>query len=198
MSNMLYASSVLYKSSLPMVIVFNKVVLQLLLELKMTVSMTCLLLYLYCLDWYLSMQLRFRVDAGLRVLSGTMNRTLMQWMDHITAWNSGSSWSFAEWYLECIGGGEQRRLHELPQQVSLVSHGWVLRVLQSTCLAATLLRTSTIANTHLSTNGTYLPDSTIKATGVSAATGEGVEGLFTHIDDAAVEFKELYLPDLLR
>jgi hypothetical protein len=25
-----------------------------------------------------------------------------------------------------------------------------------------------------------------------------VEGLFTHIDDAAVEFKELYLPDLLR
>ena len=65
-------------------------------------------------------------------------------------------------------------------------------------LALLLLKTSTIANTHLSTNGTYLPDSTIKATGVSAATGEGVEGLFAHIDDAAVEFKELYLPDLLR
>jgi hypothetical protein len=64
---------------------------------------------------------------------------------------------------------------------------------------AYLLRTSAIANTHLlSTNGTYLPDSTIKATGVSAATGEGVEGLFAHIDDAAIEFKELYLPDLLR
>lgn len=49
MSNMLYASSVLYKSSLPMVIVFNKV-LQLLLVLKMIVSMTCLLMHLYCLD----------------------------------------------------------------------------------------------------------------------------------------------------
>lgn len=49
-----------------------------------------------------------------------------------------------------------------------------------------------------STNGTNLSNRTIKATGVSAATGEGVEGLFAHIDDAAVEFKELYLPDLLR
>ena len=68
-----------------------------------------------------------------------------------------------------------------------------------TTVLAYLLRTSTISNTHLlSTNGTYLPDSIIKATGVSAATGEGVEGLFAHIDDAAIEFKELYLPDLLR
>jgi len=48
----------------------------------------------------------------------------------------------------------------------------------------------------------YLPyypyDSTIKATGVSAATGEGIEGLFEHIDDAAVEFRNIYLPDLMR
>lgn len=45
MSNMLYASSVLYKSSLPMVIVFNKVLQLLLLELKMIVSMSCLLMH---------------------------------------------------------------------------------------------------------------------------------------------------------
>ena len=90
-------------------------------------------------------------------------------------------------------------MNSLNRSLSLAMDEFYGYVLQSTCLAATLLRTSTIADTHLlSTNKTYLPDSTIKATGVSAATGEGVEGLFAHIDDAAVEFKELYLPDLLR
>ncbi len=40
--------------------------------------------------------------------------------------------------------------------------------------------------------------SNIKAVGVSAATGEGVERLFECFGEAAVEFKEEYLPELLK
>jgi hypothetical protein len=40
--------------------------------------------------------------------------------------------------------------------------------------------------------------SNIKAVGVSAATGEGTERLFECFDEAAVEFKQEYLPELLR
>ena len=38
----------------------------------------------------------------------------------------------------------------------------------------------------------------IRRIGVSAATGEGIEGLFEKFDEAAVEFREVYLPDLER
>jgi len=40
--------------------------------------------------------------------------------------------------------------------------------------------------------------SNIKAVGVSAATGEGVERLFECFDESAVEFQEEYLPELLK
>lgn len=40
--------------------------------------------------------------------------------------------------------------------------------------------------------------SNIKAVGVSAASGEGIDKLFTSIDESAVEFNETYLPDLLK
>jgi GTPase SAR1 family protein len=38
----------------------------------------------------------------------------------------------------------------------------------------------------------------IRTVGVSAVTGDGILDLFQHIDDAAKEFRESYLPDLLR
>ena len=40
--------------------------------------------------------------------------------------------------------------------------------------------------------------STIRSTGVSAVTGEGVEDLFLKISEAAIEFKESFLPELER
>lgn len=42
------------------------------------------------------------------------------------------------------------------------------------------------------------PLSNIKAVGVSAATGEGVERLFEAFEESAVEFQEEYLPELLK
>jgi hypothetical protein len=38
----------------------------------------------------------------------------------------------------------------------------------------------------------------IKTVGLSAVTGEGMSKLFSKIDEAALEFKECYLPDLAR
>ncbi len=43
-----------------------------------------------------------------------------------------------------------------------------------------------------------LCSSTIKAVGVSAATGDGTERLFECFDEAAVEFQTDYLPELLK
>ena len=40
--------------------------------------------------------------------------------------------------------------------------------------------------------------SNIRCAGVSAVTGEGIESLFSQIGEAAVEFNEVYLPELQR
>jgi len=71
-----------------------------------------------------------------------------------------------------------------------------------TTVLAYLLRTSTIANTHLlSTNGNLPTGQYIQLKpSVCRLPLERVWRVcsFAHIDDAAIEFKELYLPDLLR
>lgn len=54
---------------------------------------------------------------------------------------------------------------------------------------------------HISTSHfvcVVLKHSNIRAVGVSAATGEGVEPLFEAFAAAAVEFREEYLPELIR
>ncbi len=112
MSNMLYACSVLYKSRLPMVIVFNK------------------------------------CDA-------TPCDFALEWMDDFQA------------YQESLEGTGERE-------------GYMNSLNNSLCLVLDEFYRN------------------IRRVGVSAATGDGIDDLFSRIQEASEEFKEVFLPDLIR